>query len=227
MLAIFDNDGTICDTQDVEGRCYALAIECVTGLSLSTLDWTVYEEPTSSAIVRQLLAGDAAAKEKEEQIKSEFCRLLQEERSNFPGDFAPIAGAIEFIERLSAERICSVAIATGCFDTTARFKLKCCGIALDHFPYATSSDTSRRRDIIPLAARRAGFDLSSVVFFGDAPWDVRVTTALGIPMIGIGRRYEQLRALGLRYVFRDYTEPDKIIDALLALKAQMEESKAP
>ena len=119
MLSIFDNDGTICDTQDVEGRCYALAIERVTGLSLSTLDWTVYDEPTSSGIVRQLLAGDAAAKEKEEQIKSEFCRLLQKEHPNFPGDFAPIAGAIEFMERLSAEKICSIAIATGCFDTTA------------------------------------------------------------------------------------------------------------
>src|SRR5215468_7695976 len=100
MLAVFDNDGTICDTQDVEGRCYALAIERVTGLSLSTLDWTIYEEPTSSAIVRQLLVGDSAAREKEELIKSEFCRLLQQERPNSPGDFMPIAGAIEFIDRL-------------------------------------------------------------------------------------------------------------------------------
>jgi len=24
LIAIFDNDGTICDTQDVEGRCYKL-----------------------------------------------------------------------------------------------------------------------------------------------------------------------------------------------------------
>ena len=99
LIAIFDNDGTICDTQDVEGRCYALAIKRVTGMSLSTLDWTAYDEPTSSAIVRGLLTGDVAAKEKEEQIKFEFCRLLQEERSNFPGDFLPIAGAVEFIER--------------------------------------------------------------------------------------------------------------------------------
>jgi len=214
MLAVFDIDGTICDTQEVEGRCYALAIERVTGLSLDTLDWSAYDEPTSSAIVRHLLHSDPKAKEKEDQIKSEFCRLLQEEKPTHPGDFVPIAGAIEFLERLSAEKICKVAIATGCFDLTARFKLECCGVALDRFPHATSSDTSRRRDIIPLAACRAGFDLSSVVYFGDAPWDVRVSGALGIPMIGIGRRYEQLRMLGLPHVFRDYSEHDKIIDAL-------------
>ena len=57
MLAIFDNDGTICDTQDVEGVCYARAIETVTGRSLATLDWSTYDEPTSTAIVRDLLAG--------------------------------------------------------------------------------------------------------------------------------------------------------------------------
>jgi len=82
----------------------------------------------------------------------------------------------------------------------------------------TSSDAGGRRDIINIAAQRAGFDLSSVVYFGDAPWDVRASNALGIPMIGIGRRHEKLRTFGLRHVFRDYSEPDKIIDALLELK---------
>ncbi len=222
MLAIFDNDGTICDTQEVEGVCYARAIEHVTGRSLSTLDWTAYDEPTSSAIVRDLLAGDVAAERKEEEIKREFVRLLEEERPKFPGDFSPIPGAVEFIERLKREDICSVAIATGCFDASARFKLQCCGLALEAFPYATSSDTPRRRDIIPLAASRAGFDLASVVYFGDAPWDARVSRILGVPMIGIGRRYEQLRALGVHHAFRDYSDADRIIEVMIVFKRKAE-----
>jgi beta-phosphoglucomutase-like phosphatase (HAD superfamily) len=215
MLAIFDNDGTICDTQEVEGICYARAIEHVIGRSLSTLDWTAYDEPTSSAIVRDLLAGDVAAERKETEIKREFVRLLAEERPKFPGDFCPIPGALEFIERLKRDSICSVAIATGCFDASARYKLQCCGLALDAFPYATSSDAPRRRDIIPLAASRAGFDLASVVYFGDAPWDVHVSHTLGIRMIGIGRRYEQLRALGVEHTFRDYSDADRIIEVMI------------
>ncbi len=218
MLAVFDNDGTICDTQEVEGACYARAIERVTGRSLSTLDWTTYEEPTSSAIVRDLLGDDPSAPAKEEEVKREFVRLLEEERPKFPGDFAPVAGAVRFIERLKEENICSVAIATGCFDTSAKFKLRCCGITLDDFPHATSSDTPRRRDIIPLAAARAGFGVSSVVYFGDAPWDARVSRILGIPMIGIGRRIERLRYLGVQYVFRDYSDADSIIGVLKELK---------
>lgn len=219
ILAVFDNDGTICDTQEVEGICYARAIEHVTGRSLETLDWITYNELTSTAIVRALLAGDLAASAKEEAIKLEFLRLLEAERPKFPGDFSPLAGAVQFIERLEREKICSVAIATGCFDTSARFKLRCCGIDLDDFPHATSSDTPRRRDIIPLAAARAGFQLSSVVYFGDAPWDVRVSRLLGIPIIGIGRRISQLRALGVQHAFRDYSDADAIIHALTALRS--------
>jgi phosphoglycolate phosphatase-like HAD superfamily hydrolase len=216
LLAIFDNDGTICDTQDVEGYCFAEAIKHVTGRTLSTLDWTTYEEPTSSAIVRDILAGDSDVIAKETAIKDEFLRRLAEERPKFPGDFSPLPGATQFIARLKAENICAIAIATGCFDSSARFKLECCGIALDDFPHATSSDTPRRRDIIPLAAARAGFGLSSVVYFGDAPWDVKVSAALGIPMIGIGRRIERLRALGVKRAFRDYSDAAPIIEALLA-----------
>jgi phosphoglycolate phosphatase-like HAD superfamily hydrolase len=218
MLAVFDNDGTICNTQDVEGVCYAKAIERVTGRSLSILDWTIYEEPTSTAIIRDLLAGDPSAPAKQDEIKREFVRLLEEERSRFQDDFTPVPGAVQFIERLMEEKICAVAIATGCFDTSARFKLQCCGIALDDFPHATSSDTPRRRDIITLAAARAGFEVSSVVYFGDAPWDLRVSRILGVPMIGIGRRIEQLSALGIRHVFRDYSDADAIIRVLYELK---------
>mgnify|MGYP000911880503 FL=1 len=218
MLAVFDNDGTICDTQEVEGPCYAKAIEHVTGKSLSSLDWASYEEPTSSAIVRDLLAGDPAAPAKEEEIKREFTRLLKEEQPKFPGDFIPLPGAVQFIERLKAENICTVAIATGCFDTSARFKLQCCGIDLDDFPHATSSDTPRRRAIIPLAAARAEFEISEVVYFGDAPWDVVVSRLLEVPMIGIGRRIDQLRGLGIRNVFRDYSDSDAIIRVLHGLK---------
>lgn len=100
MLLIFDNDGTICGTQQVEGRCYAVAIERVTGLSLASVDWNTFDEPTSSAIVRHLLAADAKWEDKEERIKQEFCRLLEEAQPDFPADFSPVDGAIQFIERV-------------------------------------------------------------------------------------------------------------------------------
>jgi phosphoglycolate phosphatase-like HAD superfamily hydrolase len=217
MLAVFDNDGTICDTQEVEGWCFTKAIEGVTGQSLATVDWSKYEEPTSSAIVQDLLSGDPLAKEKEQHIEDEFVRLLRADQPKWPGDFTPIAGAVEFIARLKQENLCEVAIATGCFEASARFKLQCCGIDINAFPHATSSDTPQRRDIITLAASRAGFELESVIYLGDALWDLRVSRELNIPMIGMGRRYDTLQMQGVPDTFRDYSEPERIISALLAI----------
>ena len=219
ILAIFDIDGTICDSREVEGACFAKAVEAITGTALSTLDWAKYPEPTSSGVVRKLLDGDPEARQKESEIKTEFCRLLGNARRSHPQEFKPISGVPSFIKRLQDERIARVAIATGCFDDEARFKLACCGMDMDEFPHATSSDTPRRRDILPLAASRAGAAISDTVYFGDAPWDLVVSRALPVDMIGIGRRIEELTALGLEHTFADFRDDDGILDVISNLTA--------
>lgn len=218
MLAIFDVDGTICDTQVVERECFDRAIKDVTGTSLETTDWNKHVEPTSTAIVRNLLANDPDVQAKEDKIKHLFVSFLEEERPKSPGDFMPLPGAVTFIDRLRNEGFCTIAIASGGFDIEAAYKLNCCGISLHDYPHATSSDTPRRKDFISLSASRAGFELSSVVYFGDAPWDVKVCLENNIKMVGIGRRISQLRELGIKYTFRDYSDADEIIDVLLEFK---------
>ena len=213
-LVIFDIDGTICDSQETEEACYARAIESVTGQPLATTDWVVYEEPTGSGIIREILVDDPKIHDKEAAIKAEFVRLLESEQPQHPEEFSPIPGVIEFIKKLQEKEGYAVAIATGCFDASAAFKLRCCGIDVEDYPFASSSDTPCRRDIFPLAAQRAGFDLSSAIFFGDGQWDVKATRELGIPMIGIGRGIEKLKELGIQYVFRDYTNPEAILDRM-------------
>lgn len=214
MLAIFDIDGTICDTQNAESVCYSKAIFEVTGVTLETLDWTQYPEPTSSGIVRGLLVGDLKWKEKEDAIESRFVELLSEAAPNYPQDFTAVEGAIDFIMELKNRDDYSVAIATGGFEQEARFKLKCCGLDIDDFPYATSSDHSKRSSIIPLAAERAGFPVSSCVYFGDALWDIRVSRQLEIPLIGIGRKKAIFEENQMKDHFRDFSDKDAIHQAL-------------
>lgn len=220
MLVVFDIDGTICDSREVEGLCFAKAIERVTGKVLSTLDWTEYPEPTSGGIVRSLLEDDPDATEKEADIKREYCRLLGDARKSHPEEFMPIPGVLSFIRRLQNEELARVAIATGCFDDEARFKMACCGMDLEEFPHATSSDTPRRRDIISLVTSRAGASTSDVVYFADAPWDLVVSRALPIRMIGIGRRIDRLAELGLEHTFSDFRDHEGILEALARLTAE-------
>lgn len=210
MLAIFDIDGTICDTQNAEDYCYSRAILEVTGISLETLDWTQYQEPTSSGIVKGLLAHSPNLNEIEEKIKNRFVELLREAVRTYPQDFTPIKGAVEFIAELTRGSDFSVAIATGGFDAEAKFKLGCCGLDIDDFPHATSSDDPRRSKIIPLAAERAGYPISSCIYFGDALWDIKVSRLLGIPLVGIGRKKPVFDGNKMEIHFRDYGNSDAI-----------------
>ena len=214
MLAIFDIDGTICDTQKAEDDCYSKAILEVTGISLETLDWTQYQEPTSNGIVRALLVDDPNREEKENRIKNRFVELLREAVPTHPQDFTPIDGAVEFITELREKSEYSVAIATGGFDDEARFKLQCCGLDIDEFPYATSSDDPKRSRIIPLAAKRAGFLISSCIYFGDALWDIQVSRYLGIPLVGIGRKKAIFEENQMADHFRDFSDRKAILEIL-------------
>ncbi|MCH2156994.1 MAG: HAD family hydrolase, partial [Opitutales bacterium] len=172
MLAIFDIDGTICDTQDIEGICYAQAYSGVFNQSLETVDWSKFEDPTSAGIIRSLCGNMSDFGIRETRFKERFVQLLKEKQPHHPGDFSPLPGAVDFMKQLSDDYGYRIAFATGGFDTEAEFKLACCGIELSAYAHATSSDTPKRTDIIRLATQRAQSELTEVVYFGDAPWDV-------------------------------------------------------
>lgn len=214
MLALFDIDGTVIDTQAAEGECYARALLEVTGLSLPTLDWTKYVDATSSGIFREIVRGRNELGTLESRFKNRFLELLHEVRPHRPQDFRPVSGSVEFLERLKRDEGCKVAFATGGFDTEARFKLACCGIELDDYPHATSSDCCSRTEIMRLAIKRAGEEPAAAVYFGDGLWDVTASEALSIPMIGIGRKVDRLVALTEWRRFRDYSDPDGIVRAM-------------
>lgn len=88
MLAIFDVDGTIIDSQGVEGECYAAAIAAVSGHEIPTDDWARFAEPTSSGIVRELLAGHPRSAAMEDEIRQDFVRRLHEAQPRFPAEFS-------------------------------------------------------------------------------------------------------------------------------------------
>jgi phosphoglycolate phosphatase-like HAD superfamily hydrolase len=214
-LAIFDIDGTLCDSWDAEARCFAEAVASVTGRPLPTLDWSRYAEPTSAGIVAEVLAGAPDATTRAREIEHAFVDNLRAEYASNPDALRPVSGAGSFLRRLGEERHCTVAIATGGFASEARFKLACGGIDLDAFPHATSSDAPRRRDIIALAISRAAFTVGvRTVYFGDGVWDVQASCALGLHMIGIGRRIAELQKLGVAAVFPDFSAQDAIIGSL-------------
>ncbi|HTF99198.1 MAG TPA: HAD family hydrolase [Nitrospirota bacterium] len=216
MLIIFDVDGTLCDTHDVDTRCYRGAFESVTGRSLASVDWSRYPEATSSAIVHGLLTdmGFGNPDEEEQRILAEILTRLRDAARASSAWFQPVLGAVELFDELRGRDDHAVAIATGDWGESARFKLEMCGFRLDDVPFASSSDTRRRADIISLAAGRAGFRTEDAVYVGDGPWDARATRELGMRFIGVGHRHEVLRKEGARAVFRSFTDQAEFFKAL-------------
>lgn len=215
MLIIFDIDGTLCDTYEVDRVCYAEAVEHVTGRSLSTVDWSSYPEATNSAIAQDFLreGGEKKIGIRERQIREEFVRLLEEKGRKDAGLFRPIDGALEIIGNLRKNNY-GLAVATGCWRESARVKLRLSGFDVDEIPFASSSDTRRRVDIIALAAARAVHALSDSVYIGDGIWDVEAARELGIRFIGIGRNHELLRARGARRVLASFRDGKAFFEAL-------------
>lgn len=216
MLIIFDIDGTLCDTHDVDSACFANALEAVTGHPLATVDWSRYPEATGSAIVRDFLRvlGDTNPVETEGRILSEFLSRLESAARSDPASFRAIDGALEMFHELADDPAHTVAIATGCWTQSARFKLQAAGFRAEETPFASSSDVPRRRDIISLAAERAGCDLTDAVYVGDGLWDLQATQALGIPLIGIGRKHTLLRERGARHTFPSFQDRAAFFKAL-------------
>lgn len=195
MLIIFDIDGTLCDTHEVDARCHIEAVESVTGRSLAAVDWSLYPEATSAAIVQDLLSemGVLDAVDTEQRILKEFIARLDTEAQRKPDLFRPLDGALELFEDLRGREDYKIAIATGDWRESAKLKLRLAGFKTDDVPFASSSDTRRRADIIVLAARRAGFEVSDAIYVGDGLWDIKAARELSMRFVGVGRKHELLR----------------------------------
>lgn len=194
-LIIFDVDGTLCDTHDVDARCHIEAFEAITGRSLATVDWSLYPEATSAAIVQDLLSEMDIPRpvDTERRILEEFIARLHAEARRKPELFRPVEGALALFEELRRSPDYKVAIATGDWHDSARLKLRFSGFKVDGVPFASSSERRRRADIIALAASRAGFEVADAVYVGDGLWDIKAARELNMRFVGVGAGHERLR----------------------------------
>jgi phosphoglycolate phosphatase-like HAD superfamily hydrolase len=213
MLIVFDVDGTLVDATEVDNKCFDDAFLDVTGVPLPGERWDRISEFTAAAIVREALHDwpEARVKAVEGDIRAAFLARLNAVHAADPQAFPPVPGGPALIAELLTGDAVRLAIATGCWRDTSRFKLAAAGYRLDGIEFASSSDCYRRVDIIRTVMRQAGVGTSDTVYVGDQLWDYRAATELGVRFIGVGRVRERLRSAGAT-----------IIDGSLSAQALME-----
>jgi len=122
VLVIFDVDGTLTRTSDIDASLYAQAFFDTFGFPLPTLDWTAYRYATDRGIAEEALrrAGHGRANRSLDDMRRRFIEMLDEALP--PDATHQVAGAGTMFDRLRQDGH-AIAIATGCWENSARLKL--------------------------------------------------------------------------------------------------------
>jgi len=220
-LVVFDIDGTLTDTKrsDLDWYLRALKDEFDVDATEETVveDDLVTDTGFAQALFRKARGANLSGADIA-RLRSRFMSYLEEAVRLDPGLIQEIPGAAHLFESLNINPQWKAAVATGCWERSAIYKLQHSGLYNAGIPMATCDDASRRSMIVTLAIGRAllayranRFD--RIVVVGDRPWDVRVAAMLNFPFIGIDSD-GTLASAGASAVVRNYREADAFIDLL-------------
>ncbi len=183
---IFDIDGTLIESMSVDTELYFGAIREVLG-PVRFRDLADYEHVTDNGILAQVL--DDNGREPDEvtmaSIKGLFISGIHNHIET-RGPFPEIHGARRFFDSVRRSDGFCTAIATGGWRDSAQIKLKSAGFDVADTPLLSSDDAHSRVEIMQLARHRAGAEVESVTYFGDAEWDRRACEELGWEFVAVG-----------------------------------------
>jgi beta-phosphoglucomutase-like phosphatase (HAD superfamily) len=208
-IALFDIDGTLTASNEIDSLCRAEAFQDVFGFPLNT-NWNDYEHTTDRGIAIQALR-EHGRQPTEHDLSLDRARCIQLLTERMI-ELHEIPGAGSFLNELLAHDW-RIALCTGAWGASARLKLARAGLPTD-LPLASCDDDISREAILQRGIELAGGADDVIVSFGDAPWDVRAAANLGLPFIGIGEGAEMLRRSGAAEAFADYLDSAALFAAI-------------
>ena len=216
-LVMFDIEGTLVKSNDIDTICFCKAIKEVLGIDKIDTDWTHYSYVTDSGITSEIIEKFLGRKAIEPDLRAvhdSYLKKLHYEAENNPHYFQANPGASELMASLCSMENIAVALATGCWQNSALLKLETAGIVFKNIPLASADDSYERESIMIRAyerakahENRASFD--SVTYVGDAIWDLTASNNLGYSFIAVGTRNQtELRNRGVIHIMDDLIDKD-------------------
>ncbi|MCI0434898.1 MAG: HAD hydrolase-like protein [Gemmatimonadetes bacterium] len=227
-LILFDIDGTMLSTGGAAMRAFERAMVEVYGTA-GPIATHSFGGKTDPQIARELLqrAGftDAEIDRGMAALWDQYLRGLRAELARNGHRTRLLPGVHSLIEALRARTTdVVIGLLTGNIEGGATLKLASAGMD-GHFRIGAYGSDHERRDQLPdIAVRRAhrltgvSFHGKSIVVVGDTPNDVTCGRALGVHAVAVATgsfTEAQLYEAGADRVFRDLSDTDAALDALL------------
>ena len=218
-IILFDIDGTLTVTSEIDNFCYASAFRRVFSLDLPTTDWSAYEHVTDHGILEEAvpaLRGTRPEGRELDQFGEAYHELLVAAQRESPGAFHAVPGAVEMAVGLARNAKYGIALATGGLKRNALFKLACAGIDVTGIPAAFADDGLSRADIVRTAISRCAHTWTGMTYVGDGRWDVRTAADLGMGFVGIAHEMapDHLISEGARHVLPNFLDVDAFFMAV-------------
>lgn len=223
QLAIFDVDGTLTETSDLDTDCFTHAIEECFALTGIETDWSLYVHPTDAGILEELFQRHFKRSPSAAEIahvQNSFVGHLQRVLGHNNSTFPSVKGAGHFLTHLCRDTGWACVVATGGWSLSARFKLRASDLVVP-CPIISSDDAISRKEILKQAIEASlrfydvdGF--SRIVSVGDSVWDVETAKSLRLPFVGIaqGSRADRLKFLGASHILPDFMNLNEVFKAL-------------
>ena len=219
-LLIFDIDGTLTDTNEVDTECYTNAFQDEFGVELTSTDWSTFQNVTDLGVFVELFARNFSKKPKLTELKNFQARFfdnLEENLLTRPERFAEIRGAKRFVDYCLNQVDFKIAFAIGGWSKSAKLKLTLADISYSNLPLSTSDLLISRREILSDAIENSsnGVNFAEIVYFGDGVWDYHTTAQLGIRFIGVDATNDgKLKKLGATEVIEDFSDLKNVVKLL-------------
>jgi len=193
-LLVCDLDGTLTRTVAVDEECFVQAFADQFSIHDLNTKWAEYEHVTDVGILQEVFRSTFHRLPQPDEVLrfAECVVALLTDRHSASGDhFGEIPGATSLLLNLTNHSEWRVAIATGCLETSAKFKMRAAHLPASDFPAAFAEDGPSREAIVRAAIERAKeqyreCQFERIVSLGDALWDVQTARLLELPFVGVG-----------------------------------------
>jgi len=218
-LVMFDIDGTLTLSNDLDDAAFLSALDEVFNIRNVSTDWATYPQVTDAGILREICITHLkriASRSEEATFRACFVKHL----NSRVDQIKEVPGANAMLAKLREGEGYAIAYAGGAWTDSALLKLQSAHLPYQDIPYAFSDDAIDRESIAQIAQRRAekvyGCQFDTVTYVGDGVWDVWTAQKLGFEFIGITCCSDEvaLFAQGAVSLLADYTDRQVFMEYL-------------